>query len=112
MEREKQEVLKIIDEIIEKANEIKGLQKRIGAILFDDNCGILIHRMEDLLEYAEVAGENIRKTGYISDSGRYYIAFVYKGYEFGTFVSEKELQEIKEKVLPPTKVTEPNKNNE
>ena len=107
MEKERQEVLKIIDEIIEKANEIKALQKRIDVLLIDDRSSILIFELEDFLKYAETVGEKFRTTGFVSSVGHYQISFVYKGFKFSSFVSEEELREIREEVLPPTKVTEP-----
>lgn len=110
---EKQEVLKIIDEIIEKANEIKALQKKINASLVDEVTNILVYKTKLFLEYAEIVGRTIRDSGYISQvSGHRNVFFKYKGCVFNTFVTEEEYEQIKEKVLPPTKVTEPNKNNE
>lgn len=108
---EKQEILKVIDEIIEKANEIKKLQKRIGASLINDVEDILIYSSDTLLKYAEIVGAEVIESGYGSpDTGNHRIGFFYNGYEFVTFVSPEELQKIREKVLPPTKVTEPNQN--
>lgn len=110
---EKQEILQIIDEIIEKANEIKDLQKKINANLVDEVTNILVYKTKLFLEYAEIVGGTIKDSGYISPvSGLRNIFFEYKGYVFDTFVTEEEYEQIKEKVLPPTKVTEPNKNNE
>lgn len=110
---EKQEILQIIDEIIEKANEIKDLQKKINASLVDEVTDILVYKTKLFLEYAEIVDGKIKDSGYISPvSGHRNIFFEYKGYVFNTFVTEKEYEQIKEKVLPPTKVTEPNKNNE
>lgn len=110
---EKQEILQIIDEIIEKANEIKDLQKKINASLVDEVTNILVYKTKLFLEYAEIVDGKIKDSGYISPvSGNRNIFFEYKGYVFDTFVTEKEYEQIKEKVLPPTKVTEPNKNDE
>lgn len=105
---EKQETLKIIDEIIEKANEIKDLQKRIGVNLIDDTSNILVYEANELLKYAEMLGERVKEEGFISSVGLHYFSFVHRGYEFASFVPEENLEEIREKVLPPTKVTEPN----
>lgn len=108
---EKQEILKIIDEIIEKANEIKELQKRIGANLISDVEGFLVYSSDTFLEYAEIVGVEAIESGYVSpDTENHHIGFFYKGYEFAAFVSPEKLQEIREKVLPPTKVAEPNQN--
>lgn len=110
---EKQEILQIIDEIIEKANEIKALQKKIDASLVDEVTDILVYKTKLFLEYAEIVDGKIKDSGYISPvSSQRNIFFEYKGYVFDTFVTEKEYEQIKEKVLPPTKVSEPNKNNE
>ena len=110
---EKQETLRIIDEIIEKANEIKALQKKIDASLVDEVTNILVYKTKLFLECAEIVGGTIKDSGYISPvSGLRNIFFRYKGYLFNTFVTEKEYEQIKEKVLPPTKVTEPNKTSE
>lgn len=110
---EKQEILQIIDEIIEKANEIKALQKKINASLVDEVTNILVYKTKLFLEYAEIVDGKIKDSGYISPvNGRRNIFFEYKGYVFDTFVTEEEYEQIKEKVLPPTKVTEPNKSNE
>ena len=110
---EKQETLRIIDEIIEKTNEIKALQKKINASLVDEVTNILVYKTKLFLEYAEIVDGKIKDSGYISPvSGHRNIFFKYKGYLLNTFVTEKEYEQIKEKVLPPTKVTEPNKNNE
>lgn len=104
----KEDVLQIIDKIIEKANEIKDLQKRIGASMIDENNDILVYEEKELLEYAEIAGECVKETSYVSSGGKHRISFVYKGCEFCSFVSKEELAQIREKVLPPTKVSEPN----
>ena len=110
---EKQEILQIIDEIIKKTNEIKDLQKKINASLVDEVTNILVYKTKLFLEYAEIVDGKIKDSGYISPvNGHRNIFFEYKGYLFNTFVTEKEYEQIKEKVLPPTKVTEPNENNE
>lgn len=107
-----QEILKIIDEIIEKANEIRKLQGKIGASIIGDPRDVLVYDEEELLKYAEIVGEYVKEIGFISSNRKHGISFVYKGYEFCSYVSEDEFAQIREKVLPPTKVTEPNQNNE
>lgn len=51
---EKQEILKVIDTIIERANEIRGLQRKIGANLIGEEEAILIYDVNAFLEYAEI----------------------------------------------------------
>lgn len=107
---EKKEIVKIIDEIIENADKIKDLQKKIGAGIIDDKCNILVYDEELLLQYAGAVGELVKESGYISSNGLHNIGFLHKGYEFVTYVTGDQLLNIREKVLPPTKVTEPNQN--
>ena len=91
------------DDFDTKMNKIKTSD----VLLIDDRSSILIFELEDFLKYAETVGEKFRTTGFVSSVGHYQISFVYKGFKFSSFVSEEELREIREKVLPPTKVTEP-----
>lgn len=107
---DKKEILKIIDEIIVNANKIKDLQKKINAKVIDAKCSILVYDEELLLQYAGAAGELVKESGYISSDGLHNIGFLYKGYDFVTYVTGDQLLKIREKVLPPTKVTEPNQN--
>lgn len=108
---ETEEILNVIDEIIENANKIKELQEKIGASLIEVTKSILVYRTGTFLQYAETVGAKVMESGYVSkDTVLHHIRFYYKGYEFSAYVSQEELQEIREKVLPPTKVTEPNQN--
>ena len=100
-------------DFLEKRDYAGCLQKKIDASLVDEVTNILVYKTKLFLEYAEIVGGTIKDSGYISPvSGLRNIFFEYKGYVFDTFVTEEEYEQIKEKVLPPTKVTEPNKNNE
>lgn len=107
---DRKEILRIIDEIIENTNKIKDFQKKIDAKVIDDKCSILVYDEELLLQYAEAAGKLVKESGYISNDGLHNIGFSYKGYDFVTYVTRDQLLKIREKVLPPTKVTEPNQN--
>lgn len=108
---DKQEILKVIDKIIERANEIRVLQREIGANLIGEEEAILIYDVNAFLEYAEIAGAEVMESGYVSkDIENHHIRFYHNGFEFSAFIPPETLQEIREKVLPPTKVTEPNQN--
>ncbi len=86
----------------------RNCRKKINAKLIDSFKWILVYGENDLLKYAEAVGENVKETGYVSKDGNHHISFAYNGYEFGLYVSPEKLSKIREKVLPPTKVTEPN----
>ena len=88
-------------------SKFRDKYRNIDVLLIDDRSSILIFELEDFLKYAETVGEKFRTTGFVSSVGHYQISFVYKGFKFSSFVSEEELREIREEVLPPTKVTEP-----
>lgn len=104
---EKQEILRVMDTIIERANEIEDLQKKLDARLIGDEDNILVYDEQNLIEYAEAANASVRESGYVSPDGAISIGFLYRGYVFNTYVTEEKLAKIREKVLPPTKVTEP-----
>ena len=107
---DRKEIRRIIDEIIEKSNEIKDLQCKINNGIVEDEKSIVVYSEDNLIEYAEAVGENVEESGYVSSTGSHHIRFIYKGYEFSSYVTYEELLKIREKVLAPTKVTEPNQN--
>lgn len=109
---EKQEISKIIDEIIAHMQKIKNLQKLIGASAISCCDDILIYDINNFVEYAKATKSNIEESGSVSEFGNHKIMFYYCGYWFVTFASPEEVQKIKEKVLPLTTATEPNHENE
>lgn len=105
------DIKKTIDLLIDKVNEIIKVQKEADINLFDETTGILVYDAEKLLEYADILETKVKKSNYVPASNCVCIEFKYRGYIFDSFPSIKEYDRIKEKVLPPTKVTEPIQNN-
>lgn len=108
----KVEIKNKVDALIKKMNQVKQMQKDIGMNIISDEENVLIYNADDLLEYADALRCVICANGYVSSEGNIHIGFTYKGYEFVGYVTPQKHEQIKEKVLPPTKVTEPIQNNE
>lgn len=107
-----EEIKAKVDNLIDKMNQICQMQKDIGMSVIEDSIGIIVYKTDALFKYADVLNCQIRETGYKSEDGVVSIGFEYRGYIFKRYIYPQEYQKIKEKVLPPTKVTEPIRENE
>ena len=107
-----EEIKEKVDNLIDKMNQICQMQKEMGLSIIEDFSGVLVYKTEVFLKYADVLNCQIRETGYKCGDGSISVCFEYRGYAFRVFVKQEEYDQIKEKVLPPTKVTEPIRENE
>lgn len=107
-----EEIKEKVDNLIDKMNQICQMQKEMSLSIIEDFSGVLVYKTEVFLKYADVLNCQIRETGYKCGDGSISVCFEYRGYAFGAFVKQEEYDQIKEKVLPPTKVTEPIRENE
>ena len=109
---EKQKIKEKVDSLIDKMNQICKMQKEIGLSAIDDFRVILVYKVDVLLQYADILNCNLEKIDYKNEEGYVSVSFKYRGYIFKTYIKQEKYDSIKEKVLPPTKVTEPIRENE
>ena len=102
-----EEIKKYINTLVKEMNSVRDIQKKISACVIRDVGTVLIYEVDDFIRYAEALECNVHDNNYVSEFGNISIGFAYGGYEFSTFATQEEYEKIKEKVLPPTKVTEP-----
>lgn len=112
---EKENMKRIIDEIIEKKEQIERLQKEIGIEIFGISNEIVLYgNQAEFFDLADALRCEIYDTGacmeYCARNNRK-IYFEYRGITFSVYITAMFIMDnldlIKEKVLPPSKVTEP-----
>ena len=83
--------LQAIDKMITTREQLITMQDNLGM----DNglrlgTGILVYSLEDLQELSKATGNEIRETGYVSDTGWVNVAFEYKGIAFNTYLPPED----------------------
>ena len=108
----KSELKQIVDEIIDKMEQIRLLQEGAGVEVVRLNGKTYFSdARKKFFETADALNGQIQDTGEESYGGCRKFRFVYRGIVFeadinAAFIMDN-LELVKEKVLPPTKVTEP-----
>lgn len=108
----KEEIKAKLDALVDTIKRICKMQRELGMyVIHHKNEIVLVYDVEKLFEYAEATNTKVVEHG-VLESGKFEIGFSYRGCRFTTFLAPEEYDKIKEKVLPPTKVTEPIRENE